>query len=318
MKFPKLLIKSSGCSFSRLPRSFVTPSGGIIFKLRINQPLTPIKYSHHYFVFFALLISLSLHASDSSNSPKLGLQSWTCRNMTFEETVVFAKKQEIKQVAFFNKHLNPNDSEKLNLSKREFLQRHGIRAYSYYFSDTTLSKEENRKLFEMAKLFGMDLLVVEPKNFAQWDNLEALAREYDIKLAIHNHGIDSPYGDPSTINKILAERDRRIGVCLDVGWVTAAGFDAAQVFQNYGDRVFDIHFKDKTLTTIDGKQLFVDTEIGRGDTNFQGLFAEISKSGWSGVMAIETDSKDFANDPRQFVSKAKNYFNAQAGDNAAQ
>jgi L-ribulose-5-phosphate 3-epimerase len=89
----------------------------------------------------------------------------------------------------------------------------------------------------------MEFLVVEPKRFAQWDNLEELAREYEIKLAIHNHRIDSTYGDPSIVKKILAGRDQRIG-CLNVVWVTAAGFDVAQVFRNYGDRVFDIRLKD--------------------------------------------------------------------------
>jgi hypothetical protein len=52
--------------------------------------------------------------------------------------------------------------------------------------------------------------------------------------------------------------------------------------------------------------------------NFQGLFAEISTSGWNGVMAIETDSKEFADTPRQFVSKAKNYFDAQTGNRVRQ
>ena len=68
------------------------------------------------------------------------------------------------------------------------------------------------------------------------------------------------------MKKILAARDRRIGVCLDVGWVTAAGFDAAEVFRGYGaDRVFDIHFKDKTTETdAKGKQAPVDTELGKG------------------------------------------------------
>ena len=42
-------------------------------------------------------------------------------------------------------------------------------------------------------------------------------REYDIKLAIHNHGTGTVYGAPATVKAVLAKRDRRIGVCLDVG-----------------------------------------------------------------------------------------------------
>ena len=115
------------------------------------------------------------------------------------------------------------------------------------------------------------------------------------------------------MKKILAARDRRIGVCLDVGWVTAAGFDAAKVFREYGDRVYDMHFKDKVNEKANGKTVAVDTEIGRGQANYAGLFAEIKKSKWSGVMAIETDSKAFAEDPNRLVSEAKAFFASMTG-----
>ncbi len=134
-------------------------------------------------------------------------------------------------------------------------------------------------------------------------------KEYDIKLAIHNHGTGTVYGDPATVRKILAERDPRIGVCLDVGWVTAAGFDAAEIFRGYGDRVYDMHMKDKVVeTAADGKKTPVDTEIGKGKANYAGLVAEMKKAKWSGVMAIETDSKAFAEDPNKLVAEAKKFF----------
>src|SRR5690606_7985267 len=94
---------------------------------------------------------------------------------------------------------------------------------------------------------GIEVIVVEPGEALIWDNLEELVREYDIKLAIHNHGTGTTYGNPAVVKHVLAERDARIGVCMDIGWVTAAGFDAAAVLANYGDRVFDMHLKDKRL-----------------------------------------------------------------------
>ena len=164
---------------------------------------------------------------------------------------------------------------------------------------------------------GMKLIIVEPVDLAAWDNLEALVQEYDIKLAIHNHGTGTAYGDPATVKKVLAARDHHIGVCLDVGWVTAAGFDAAAVFRDYGDRVYDLHFKDKKIEQADGKPVPVDTEIGRGQANYEGLFAAIRQSGWSGVMAIETDSKAFAEDPNRLVAGAAEFFARHTGAAAA-
>ncbi len=244
-----------------------------------------------------------------SAGPELGLQSWTCRNMNFEQVVDFATKHGIKKIEFIAAHINPSAPAEENLRKKAVLDNAGLTAYSFGVNGTSLDKEANRKLFEFAKLMGIKLIIVEPKDMAQWDNLETLVKEYDIKLAIHNHGKGSVYGDPATVKKVLAARDARIGVCLDIGWVTAAGFDAAEIFKSYGDRVYDMHFKDKkTVKMADGKIVFEDTEVGKGEANYTGLFAEIKKSKWSGVMAIETDSKAFASDPHPLVTEAGVFF----------
>lgn len=245
--------------------------------------------------------------------PQLGLQSWTCRNMDFDQVVAFASKHGITQLQLISKHMDPKAPREETLRKKAILEQKGLTVYTFGVNGTSMNKEENRKLFEFAKLAGIKLIIVEPKNQAEWDNLEELVKEYDIRLAIHNHGTGSTYGDPATVKQVLARRDRRIGVCLDVGWVTAAGFDAAAVFRDYGDRVYDLHFKDKVVEVAkDGKKVPVDTEIGQGKANYAGLFAEIRKSGWSGVLAIETDSKAFAEDPNRLVAGAKAFFAAQS------
>ena len=249
------------------------------------------------------------------SGPELGLQTWTCRNMSFDEVVAFAKKHGIKNLQLIAKHVDPKGPREESLRKKAVLEQNGLRAYTFGVNGTSMNKEENRKLFEFAKLMGIQLIIVEPKNMAEWDNLEALVKEYDIKLAIHNHGQGTVYGDPATVKGVLAKRDRRIGVCMDVGWVTAAGFDAAKVFSDYGaERVFDMHFKDKVAETgANGKIVATDTEIGKGQANYKGLFAEVKKSKWSGVLAIETDSKAFAEDPNRLVGEAKAFFAAQTG-----
>jgi sugar phosphate isomerase/epimerase len=262
----------------------------------------------------SLLAVFAPASAASSAGPQLGLQTWTCRNMTFEQVVDFAVKHGVTQLQFISKHVDPKASREENLRKKAILDQKGLVAYTFGVNGTSMNKEENRKLFEFAKLMGIKVIIVEPKNLAEWDNLEALVKEYDIKLAIHNHGTGTAYGDPATVKQVLAKRDRRIGVCLDVGWVTAAGFDAAAVFRDYGDRVYDIHFKDKVVeTSADGKKTPVDTELGKGKANYTGLFAAVKQSGWSGVFAIETDSKAFAEDPNRLVAEGKAYFASQIG-----
>ena len=146
--------------------------------------------------------------------PELGLQTWTCRNMNFDEVIAFAKKHGITHVQFIDRHFDPFASKEDTLKKKAILDQHGIVPYTFGVSKTTLDKEQNRKLFEFAKLIGAKLIIVEPRDQAMWDGLEELVKEYDIKLAIHNHGRGTVYGDPETVKAILAKRDKRI-VCID-------------------------------------------------------------------------------------------------------
>ncbi|MSU22512.1 MAG: sugar phosphate isomerase/epimerase [Opitutus sp.] len=289
---------------------------------------TPIRI-----LFVALLALLAgcetSMPSSGEGGPQLGLQSYTCRNMSFEEVVEFAVKHQIKQVQMFSKHVDPKGTKEETLRKKALLDQRGLVCYTFGVAGTSANKEDNRKLFEFAKVMGCKIIVVEPKNMAEWDNLEQLVKEYDIKLAIHNHGTGSVYGDPETVKKILATRDARIGVCLDIGHVTSAGFDAAKVFREYNGRVFDMHLKDKRVEPAapvaanapdakggkkGGKKaagpVVLDVEIGTGQANYQGLFAEIKKAKWSGVMAIETDNAGFAQDPNKLVAGAVAFFKA--------
>jgi len=252
----------------------------------------------------------ALLAAAADAEPKLGLQTWTCRNMTFEQVVDFAVKHKIKYLQMIGKHMDPNAPAAENLAKKAVLDQHGLVCYTFGVAGTSMDKEKNRKLFEFARLIGCKVIVVEPRNMAEWDNLEELVKEYDIKLAIHNHGITSVYGNPETVKALLAKRDKRIGACIDIGHVSGAGFDVAKVFNDYNGRVYDLHLKDKKVEKADGKDVVLDVEIGTGIANYKGLFAELKKAKWDGVMAIETDNQGFAKEPTEFVEKAAKFFKA--------
>jgi len=270
----------------------------------------------------ALILAAGLGVACSTMAPagprvQLGLQTWTCNQMKFEQVIDFAVKHQITQVQFIDTQFDPRGSKEETLRKKAMLDAKGLTCYTFGVSKTSANKEDNRKLFEFAKLVGAKVIVVEPRNLAEWDNLEELVKEYDLKLAIHNHGTGTTYGDPATVKAILAKRDKRIGVCLDVGWVTSAGFDPAKVFREYGDRVYDIHFKDKKIEKgADGKNVILDVEIGTGAANYAGLFAEIKRTGWSGVMAIETDNRSFQTDPNKMVGEARKFFDASMAKTA--
>jgi len=263
-----------------------------------------MKLITRLFCFVVIVAFLQTWAGAAEPPFKVGVQTWTLRNMNFDQVVEFATKHQIKYLEMIDQHMNPYAPAEETTRKKEILDKNGLVCYSFGVARTSSKKEDNRKLFEFAKKMGIKLFVVEPRDMTQWDNLEELVKEYDIKLAIHNHGLGSPYGNPETVLKVLKARDSRIGVCLDVGHVTGAGFDAAKVFSQYDGRVFDIHLKDKKVETVNGKQVINDVMIGTGQANYKGLFAELVKSNWQGILAIETDNGDFAKSPDEYVTGA--------------
>lgn len=241
-------------------------------------------------------------------SQQLALQTWTLRNFKFDQVVEFAVKHGIRNIQFTPDHIGYNkDTPEQSADKKAKLDAAGLKAYTLGVVGTSLNKEENRKLFEFAKRFGFELVIVEPNDFRIWDSLEELAKEFNIKVAVHNHGIKSLYGNPAIVRQIVQHRDPRIGVCMDIGWVTSAGFDAAQVYKEYKGRVFDLHLKDKRIQKTEGDDVSFDTHIGEGKANLKGLFQELKSSGYSGKLAIETDSQDFARAPEEFVVRAQKF-----------
>lgn len=241
--------------------------------------------------------------------PQVGLQTWTCRNLSFDQMVAFAVEHDLKRIQLYRSHVDPRDAVEVNAAKLAVLREHGIEPYAMY-AGMGRDLNEDRRYFALARQYGMAFLVVEPADQSKWPELLALAREHGLRLAVHNHGLETTYGDPATVRALL-ERYDELAVCLDVGWVTAAGFDAAEVFRRYGDRVIDLHFKDKRVVTTEGRRVAEDTLPGEGHVNFPGLFKAIRETGWSGTMAIETDSAVFAEDPRELVQFSKAFFRAR-------
>jgi sugar phosphate isomerase/epimerase len=261
---------------------------------------------------FAAVCAVSLHAADLTQ--QLGIQTWTLRNLKFEQVVEFAQKHGIKNLQMIGNHLDPKAPLEETKRKKAVLEAAGLKVYTFGVAGTSLDKEENRKLFEFAKFMGIQVIVVEPGDYKIFDNLEELVKEYDIKIAIHNHGIRSLYGNPAVVRALIKHRDKRIGVCMDAGWIASTGLDPTRIFKEYEGRVYDLHLKDKRVEKTQGDDVAFDTHIGEGQGKLGNLLAELKQAGWNGVMAIETDGNEFAKNPDDFVARAKAFVEKTAAN----
>jgi len=253
----------------------------------------------------ALLLTgllFTLPAPSTAAEFKLGIQSYMLGRLDFDQMVEFAKKHEIKHLQLFARHLGPQSPPEEIAKRKKQLEDAGLVAYTFGVAGTSPDKEENRKLFEFAKTMGMKLIIVEPREFSILDNLEELVKEYDIKIAIHNHGIKTLYGNPAVVKSLLNGRDPRMGVCLDAGWIASARFNPAHIFQDYQGRVFDIHLKDKKVSASENGDVAVDTFVGQGDAKLDQLLKVASEAGYDGVYALESDAG--YSDPTEHIVKA--------------
>ena len=77
--------------------------------------------------------------------------------------------------------------------------------------------------------------------------IEKFVKEYDIRIAIHNHGPeDKLWPSPLDVLKAVKNMDPRIGCCIDVGHAVRAGTDVVQAIHEVGPRLFNMHMKDLT------------------------------------------------------------------------
>ena len=105
------------------------------------------------------------------------------------------------------------------------------------------NEAESRKVFEFAKKMGIDTLVPEPEP-AALDLVEKLCKEYNIKVAIHNHPKPSPYWNPDTVLEAVKGRTPLMGACADTGHWLRSGLDPLECLKKLEGRVICLHFKD--------------------------------------------------------------------------
>ena len=143
--------------------------------------------------------------------------------------------------------------------------------------------EEVRKYFEYAKAAGMPLMVVTgaPQVLPR---VERFAKQYDIRIAIHNHGPeDKFYPSPYDVLKHIGNMDPRMGLCIDIGHTARTGVDVVQSIADAGGRLLDMHAKDLRDLKEKGSQCIV----GEGALPFSEIFRQLQAMGYGGYVNLE-------------------------------
>jgi sugar phosphate isomerase/epimerase len=104
--------------------------------------------------------------------------------------------------------------------------------------------DDIRKKFEYCKIAGIPMIVAGP-TLETLPRVEKFAKEYDIKIAIHNHGPeDKHFPSPMDVLKAVKGTDPHMGLCIDVGHTVRTGTEVIEAIKAAGPRLFDMHIKD--------------------------------------------------------------------------
>src|SRR5262245_4844824 len=89
------------------------------------------------FLTLLLLLPTSTRGADESGI-KIGLQTWTCRHMEFDQVVDFAVKHHIKYLQMVAKHIDPNGPIEETKRKKAVLDQHGLVCYTFGVNHTSM------------------------------------------------------------------------------------------------------------------------------------------------------------------------------------
>jgi inosose dehydratase len=254
------------------------------------------RISRRSFVKLGALTALSTAARAqektvpiSKKKITLGMASYSLRAFPREQALKMTRRLGLDYIAFKSFHLA------LDAGKDEFelalmqVKEQGLFLYGggvIYMKN----KQQVEQAFTYANQAGMKVIIGAPVPEVL-DLVEQKVKQYDIKVAIHNHGPeDETYPTPESVYDTIKTLDKRIGLCIDIGHTQRAGISPAEDITKYAERLHDLHIKDVDAAKKEGTTV----EIGRGVIDIPAVLKSLITIGYQGIAAFEyeKDEKD--------------------------
>lgn len=212
----------------------------------------------------------------------LGLASYTLREFKLEQVLEISKKLDLKYLCFKDFHLALNSTPE---QIKETAQKVKDSAFELYACGVIYMTDENQvnQAFDYAKAAGMKVIVGSP-NHNLLQLVDKKVQEYDIKVAIHNHGPgDKNYPTAESVYELVKDLDKRIGLCLDIGHMKRLGLEPSDSAEKYKDRLLDVHIKDVTSADARGSTI----QIGHGVIDIPKFLRTLIKINYSNIISFE-------------------------------
>ena len=239
--------------------------------------------------------------ASASDSFTLGMAGYTFARFNVEETIKMMKRIAVSNISLKDFHMPLNSTREQINEVIEKFSNEGIKVYTLgvIYMRTPESVDQ---AFEYARMAGVDMIVGAP-NYELLTDVEKKVQEYDIKVAIHNHGPDNPlFPNATDIWEHVKDLDPRLGICLDIGHDIRDGHDPVADIEKYSERIYDLHLKDVDKASKEGRTV----ELGRGIIDIPAVVESLRKINYTGKCSLEFE-KDM-DDPLAGIAESIGYF----------
>jgi sugar phosphate isomerase/epimerase len=227
----------------------------------------------------------ALPVSGKPSPIKLGVCSYTFRNFTRAQMLGYLKELNLTDlnVKDTKDHLpmDPTlEAQALADYAAAGIKLHGAGAIYFPTADET----DIRGKFEYCKRAGIKTIIAGDPTPESLKWIEKFVKEYDIKIAIHNHGPeDKFFPSPFDVLKAIKDMDPRIGFCIDVGHAARANANLVEAIHATGPRLYDMHIKDLANFTSRESQV----AVGEGILPIRDIFQALIDIKYPGFVDLE-------------------------------
>ena len=214
----------------------------------------------------------------------LGIQLYSLRGYKVDEAMKHARDIGFRFVEFYGDMYPVNSDAAAITGMKKKLADLGLTVSAHGVNGFGADAAANRKVFEFAKAAGIPCLSADPSPEA-FKSLDELVKEFDIKIAIHNHGPKHRYNKVVDVLKAIEGHDERIGACADLGHYIRSGEKPTEVIRLLKGRLYGIHLKDFQ----DMQDVTKGVILGKGHLDVPAVMAALVQTNFpkNGALSLE-------------------------------
>ena len=132
----------------------------------------------------------------------VGVQSYSLRNYKLPEAIRHLQGMGVHYVELAGTHLPPTASDEQIAETLKMCADADLKVSAHGVNGFSKNHENNKKIFDFAKKLGIRTISANPQPDAEtFGSLDKLVAEYDMRIAIHNHGPGALYDKLDSVVK---------------------------------------------------------------------------------------------------------------------